>query len=211
MGIYINCDIYIKKNSDIFSVDDNPLLKSILNLTDDVASVISEEEEIKRLNDMKASLLDDMRKREGENDYSKCDKFYRLVTNGDEVVLMSLGNNFMDTIIRYSNFDDMLNDFESLNDYLYSSSFVGKHFKPWNPVATLLGIKCIALYKKEHSLIAMVYDDEGNARYTLFASDMILNDKLEYTDEVDYNYDEKDMVYKKIYKQFNEGYEKKLY
>ena len=131
MGIYINCDIYIKKNSDIFSVDDNPLLKSILNLTDDVASVISEEEEIKRLNDMKASLLDDMRKREGENDYSKCDKFYRLVTNGDEVVLMSLGNNFMDTIIRYSNFDDMLNDFEIRTGIFFGSieiDTVKEHF-----------------------------------------------------------------------------------
>ena len=40
MGVYINGEIYIKKNPDIFSIENNPLLDNILNLTDTTVSLI---------------------------------------------------------------------------------------------------------------------------------------------------------------------------
>lgn len=148
MGVYINGEIYIKKNPDIFSIENNPLLDNILNLTDTTVSLIEDPDAIDELNSMKSSLLEDMKRREGTLDYSRCNKFYRLITNGNDVILSSVGMNTIDTIVKYSNFEDMSEDYESLSDFLDTALFVGRHCKSSSPLANLLGIKCIALYKK---------------------------------------------------------------
>ena len=40
MEVYINGEVYIKRNFDSFIVENNPLLDSVLNLTDEVVSII---------------------------------------------------------------------------------------------------------------------------------------------------------------------------
>ncbi len=212
MGVYISGDIYIKKNPDIFSIKNNPLLDGLLDLTDDIVSIINDREKVSELSNMKSSLINEMKEREGQIDYSRCNNFYRLITNGDEVVLISLSNYFINSITKYKNFDDMSEDYENLSDYLENASFVGKHFNPsWNPTANALGINCLALYKKDCSFIAKIYDGDGNVRYTLLANDEILNDEVEYLDDINYSYDDKDILYKEICKQYNDGYGRRLY
>ena len=63
MGVYINGEIYIKKNPDIFSIENNPLLDNILNLTDTTVSLIEDQDAIDELNSMRSSLLEDMKRR----------------------------------------------------------------------------------------------------------------------------------------------------
>ena len=74
----------------------------------------------------------------------------------------------------------------------------------------MLGIKCLALYKKEHTLVAKIYDDD-HERYTLISSDEVLRDELEYIDEADYSLNNIDEVYLGIRQQFSEGYGRKLF
>lgn len=209
MEVYINGEVYIKRNFDIFSVENNPLLDSVLNLTDEVASIIENQDEVDELNSMRSSLLENMKRRDGTPDYSRCNKFYRLITNGEDIVLASLGMNVIDTIIKYGSFKDMSEDYESLSDFLDTALFVGRHFKALNPIAEILGIKSLALYKKEHTLVAKIYDDDHEI-YTLISSDEVLRDELEYIDETDYSLNNIDEVYKEIRKQFSEGYGRRL-
>ena len=63
MEVYINGEVYIKRNFDIFSVENNPLLDSVLNLTDEVVSIIENQDEVDELNSMRSSLLEDMKRR----------------------------------------------------------------------------------------------------------------------------------------------------
>ena len=79
MGVYINGEIYIKKNPDIFSIENNPLLDNILNLTDTTVSLIEDQDAIDELNSMRSSLLEDMKRREGTLDYSRCNKLFKLI------------------------------------------------------------------------------------------------------------------------------------
>lgn len=210
MGVYINGEIYIKKNPDIFSIENNPLLDNILNLTDTTVSLIEDQDAIDELNSMRSSLLEDMKRREGTLDYSRCNKFYRLITNGNDVILSSVGMNTIDTIVKYSNFEDMSEDYESLSDFLDTALFVGRHCKSSSPLANLLGIKCIALYKKGDTLINKLYDDYGNEKYDILSADEVLNDEIVFTDEIDYTYDNRSEVYKNIRKQFSEGHGRRL-
>ena len=210
MGVYINGEIYIKKNPDIFSIENNPLLDNILNLTDTTVSLIEDQDAIDELNSMRSSLLEDMKRREGTLDYSRCNKFYRLITNGNDVILSSVGMNTIDTIVKYSSFEDMSEDYESLSDFLDTALFVGRHCKSSSPLANLLGIKCIALYKKGNTLINKLYDDNGNEKYDILSADEVLNDEIVFTDEIDYTYDNRSEVYKNIRKQFSEGYGRRL-
>lgn len=210
MGVYINGEIYIKKNPDIFSIENNPLLDNILNLTDTTVSLIEDQNAIDELNSMRSSLLEDMKRREGTLDYSRCNKFYRLITNGNDVILSSVGMNTIDTIVKYSNFEDMSEDYESLSDFLDTALFVGRHCKSSSPLANLLGIKCIALYKKGDTLINKLYDDYGNEKYDILSADEVLNDEIVFTDEIDYTYDNRSEVYKNIRKQFSEGHGRRL-
>lgn len=210
MGVYINGEIYIKKNPDIFSIENNPLLDNILNLTDTTVSLIEDQDAIDELNSMRSSLLEDMKRREGTLDYSRCNKFYRLITNGNDVILSSVGMNTIDTIVKYSSFEDMSEDYESLSDFLDTALFVGRHCKSSFPLANLLGIKCIALYKKGDTLINKLYDDYGNEKYDILSADEVLNDEIVFTDEIDYTYDNRSEVYKNIRKQFSEGHGRRL-
>ena len=210
MGVYINGEIYIKKNPDIFSIENNPLLDNILNLTDTTVSLIEDQDAIDELNSMRSSLLEDMNRREGTLDYSRCNKFYRLITNGNDVILSSVGMNTIDTIVKYSSFEDMSEDYESLSDFLDTALFVGRHCKSSSPLANLLGIKCIALYKKGNTLINKLYDDNGNEKYDILSADEVLNDEIVFTDEIDYTYDNRSEVYKNIRKQFSEGHGRRL-
>lgn len=210
MGVYINGEIYIKKNPDIFSIENNPLLDNILNLTDTTVSLIEDQDAIDELNSMRSSLLEDMKRREGTLDYSRCNKFYRLITNGNDVILSSVGMNTIDTIVKYSSFEDMSDDYESLSDFLDTALFVGRHCKSSSPLANLLGIKCIALYKKGNTLINKLYDDNGNEKYDILSADEVLNDEIVFTDEIDYTYDNRSEVYKNIRKQFSEGHGRRL-
>ncbi len=210
MGVYINGEIYIKKNPDIFSIENNPLLDNILNLTDTTVSLIEDQDAIDELNSMRSSLLEDMKRREGTLDYSRCNKFYRLITNGNDVILSSVGMNTIDTIVKYSSFEDMSEDYESLSDFLDTALFVGRHCKSSSPLANLLGIKCIALYKKGDTLINKLYDDYGNEKYDILSADEVLNDEIVFTDEIDYTYDNRSEVYKNIRKQFSEGHGRRL-
>lgn len=210
MGVYINGEIYIKKNPDIFSIENNPLLDNILNLTDTTVSLIEDQDAIDELNSMRSSLLEDMKRREGTLDYSRCNKFYRLITNGNDVILSSVGMNTTDTIVKYSSFEDMSEDYESLSDFLDTALFVGRHCKSSSPLASLLGIKCIALYKKGNTLINKLYDDNGNEKYDILSADEVLNDEIVFTDEIDYTYDNRSEVYKNIRKQFSEGHGRRL-
>lgn len=210
MGVYINGEIYIKKNPDIFSIENNPLLDNILNLTDTTVSLIEDQDAIDELNSMRSSLLEDMKRREGTLDYSRCNKFYRLITNGNDVILSSVGMNTIDTIVKYSSFEDMSEDYESLSDFLDTALFVGRHCKSSSPLASLLGIKCIALYKKGDTLINKLYDDYGNEKYDILSADEVLNDEIVFTDEIDYTYDNRSEVYKNIRKQFSEGHGRRL-
>lgn len=210
MGVYINGEIYIKKNTDIFSIENNPLLDNILNLTDTTVSLIEDQDAIDELNSMRSSLLEDMKRREGTLDYSRCNKFYRLITNGNDVILSSVGMNTIDTIVKYSSFEDMSEDYESLSDFLDTALFVGRHCKSSSPLANLLGIKCIALYKKGDTLINKLYDDYGNEKYDILSADEVLNDEIVFTDEIDYTYDNRSEVYKNIRKQFSEGHGRRL-
>lgn len=210
MGVYINGEIYIKKNPDIFSIENNPLLDNILNLTDTTVSLIEDQDAIDELNSMRSSLLEDMKRREGTLDYSRCNKFYRLITNGNDVILSSVGMNTIDTIVKYSSFEDMSEDYESLSDFLDTALFVGRHCKSSSPLANLLGIKCIALYKKGDTLINKLYDDNGNEKYDILSADEVLNDEIVFTDEIDYTYDNRSEVYKNIRKQFSEGHGRRL-
>lgn len=210
MGVYINGEIYIKKNPDIFSIENNPLLDNILNLTDTTVSLIEDQDAIDELNSMRSSLLEDMKRREGTLDYSRCNKFYRLITNGNDVILSSVGMNTIDTIVKYSGFEDMSEDYESLSDFLDTALFVGRHCKSSSPLANLLGIKCIALYKKGDTLINKLYDDYGNEKYDILSADEVLNDEIVFTDEIDYTYDNRSEVYKNIRKQFSEGHGRRL-
>ena len=210
MGVYINGEIYIKKNPDIFSIENNPLLDNILNLTDTTVSLIEDQDAIDELNSMRSSLLEDMKRREGTLDYSRCNKFYRLITNGNDVILSSVGMNTIDTIVKYSSFEDMNEDYESLSDFLDTALFVGRHCKSSSPLANLLGIKCIALYKKGNTLINKLYDDNGNEKYDILSADEVLNDEIVFTDEIDYTYDNRSEVYKNIRKQFSEGHGRRL-
>ena len=59
MEVYINGEVYIKRNFDIFSVENNPLLDSVLNLTDEVVSIIENQDEVDELNSMRSSLLEE--------------------------------------------------------------------------------------------------------------------------------------------------------
>lgn len=210
MGVYINGEIYIKKNPDIFSIENNPLLDNILNLTDTTVSLIEDQDAIDELNSMRSSLLEDMKRREGTLDYSRCNKFYRLITNGNDVILSSVGMNTIDTIVKYSSFEDMSEDYESLSDFLDTALFVGRHCKSSSPLSNLLGIKCIALYKKGDTLINKLYDDYGNEKYDILSADEVLNDEIVFTDEIDYTYDNRSEVYKNIRKQFSEGHGRRL-
>lgn len=210
MGVYINGEIYIKKNPDIFSIENNPLLDNILNLTDTTVSLIEDQDAIDELNSMRSSLLEDMKRREGTLDYSRCNKFYRLITNGNDVILSSVGMNTVDTIVKYSSFEDMSEDYESLSDFLDTALFVGRHCKSSSPLANLLGIKCLALYKKGNTLINKLYDDNGNEKYDILSADEVLNDEIVFTDEIDYTYDNRSEVYKNIRKQFSEGHGRRL-
>lgn len=210
MGVYINGEIYIKKNPDIFNIENNPLLDNILNLTDTTVSLIEDQDAIDELNSMRSSLLEDMKRREGTLDYSRCNKFYRLITNGNDVILSSVGMNTIDTIVKYSSFEDMSEDYESLSDFLDTALFVGRHCKSSSPLANLLGIKCIALYKKGDTLINKLYDDYGNEKYDILSADEVLNDEIVFTDEIDYTYDNRSEVYKNIRKQFSEGHGRRL-
>ena len=210
MGVYINGEIYIKKNPDIFSIENNPLLDNILNLTDTTVSLIEDQDAIDELNSMRSSLLEDMKRREGTLDYSRCNKFYRLITNGNDVILSSVGMNTIDTIVKYSSFEDMSEDYESLSDFLDTALFVGRHCKSSSPLANLLGIKCISLYKKGNTLINKLYDDNGNEKYDILSADEVLNDEIVFTDEIDYTYDNRSEVYKNIRKQFSEGHGRRL-
>lgn len=210
MGVYINGEIYIKKNPDIFSIENNPLLDNILNLTDTTVSLIEDQDAIDELNSMRSSLLEDMKRREGTLDYSRCNKFYRLITNRNDVILSSVGMNTIDTIVKYSSFEDMSEDYESLSDFLDTALFVGRHCKSSSPLANLLGIKCIALYKKGDTLINKLYDDYGNEKYDILSADEVLNDEIVFTDEIDYTYDNRSEVYKNIRKQFSEGHGRRL-
>lgn len=210
MGVYINGEIYIKKNPDIFSIESNPLLDNILNLTDATVSLIEDQDAIDELNSMKSSLLEDMKRREGTPDYSRCNKFYRLITNGKDVILSSLGMNTIDTIIKYSNFEDMNEDYESLSDFLDTALFVGRHCKSVNPISDLLGIKCIALYKKGDTLINKIYDSDGHGKYTILSAEAVANDEVEFIDETDYTFDNRDEVYRELRKQFSEGHGRRL-
>lgn len=210
MGVYINGEIYIKKNPDIFSIENNPLLDNILNLTDATVSLIEDQDAIDELNSMKSSLLEDMKRREGTPDYSRCNKFYRLITNGKDVILSSLGMNTIDTIIKYSNFEDMNEDYESLSDFLDTALFVGRHCKSSSPLTSLLGIKCIALYKKGNTLINKLYDDYGNEKYDILSAEAVANDEVEFIDETDYTFDNRDEVYRELRKQFSEGHGRRL-
>lgn len=210
MGVYINGEIYIKKNPDIFSIENNPLLDNILNLTDTTVSLIEDQDAIDELNSMRSSLLENMKRREGTLDYSRCNKFYRLITNGNDVILSSVGMNTIDTIVKYSSFEDMSEDYESLSDFLDTALFVGRHCKSSSPLANLLGIKCIALYKKGNTLINKLYDDNGNEKYDILSADEVLNDEIVFTDEIDYTYDNRSEVYKNIRKQFSEGHGRRL-
>lgn len=210
MGVYINGEIYIKKNPDIFSIENNPLLDNILNLTDATVSLIEDQDAIDELNSMKSSLLEDMKRREGTPDYSRCNKFYRLITNGKDVILSSLGMNTIDTIIKYSNFEDMSEDYESLSDFLDTALFVGRHCKSVNPISDLLGIKCIALYKKGDTLINKIYDSDGHGKYTILSAEAVANDEVEFIDETDYTFDNRDEVYRELRKQFSEGHGRRL-
>ena len=210
MEVYINGEVYIKRNFDIFSVENNPLLDSVLNLTDEVVSIIENQDEVDELNSMRSSLLEDMKRRDGTPDYSRCNKFYRLITNGEDIVLASLGMNVIDTIIKYGSFKDMSEDYESLSDFLDTALFVGRHCKSSSPLASLLGIKCIALYKKGNTLINKLYDDNGNEKYDILSADEVLNDEIVFTDEIDYTYDNRSEVYKNIRKQFSEGHGRRL-
>ena len=210
MGVYINGEIYIKKNPDIFSIENNPLLDNILNLTDTTVSLIEDQDAIDELNSMRSSLLEDMKRREGTLDYSRCNKFYILITNGNDVILSSVGMNTIDTIVKYSSFEDMSEDYESLSDFLDTALFVGRHCKSSSPLANLLGIKCIALYKKGNTLINKLYDDNGNEKYDILSADEVLNDEIVFTDEIDYTYDNRSEVYKNIRKQFSEGHGRRL-
>lgn len=210
MGVYINGEIYIKKNPDIFSIENNPLLDNILNLTDTTVSLIEDQDAIDELNSMRSSLLEDMKRREGTLDYSRCNKFYRLITNGNDVILSSVGMNTIDTIVKYSSFEDMSEDYESLSDFLDTALFVGRHCKSSSPLANLLSIKCIALYKKGDTLINKLYDDYGNEKYDILSADEVLNDEIVFTDEIDYTYDNRSEVYKNIRKQFSEGHGRRL-
>lgn len=210
MGVYINGEIYIKKNPDIFSIENNPLLDNILNLTDTTVSLIEDQDAIDELNSMRSSLLEDMKRREGTLDYSRCNKFYRLITNGNDVILSSVGMNTIDTIVKYSSFEDMSEDYESLSDSLDTTLFVGRHCKSSSPLANLLGIKCIALYKKGDTLINKLYDDYGNEKYDILSADEVLNDEIVFIDEIDYTYDNRSEVYKNIRKQFSEGHGRRL-
>lgn len=210
MGVYINGEIYIKKNPDIFSIENNPLLDNILNLTDTTVSLIEDQDAIDELNSMRSSLLEDMKRREGTLDYSRCNKFYRLITNGNDVILSSVGMNTIDTIVKYSSFEDMSEDYESLSDFLDTALFVGRHCKSSSPLTNLLGIKCIALYKKGDTLINKLYDDYGNEKYDILSADEVLNDEIVFTDEIDYTYDNRSEVYKNIRKQFSEGHGRRL-
>lgn len=210
MGVYINGEIYIKKNPDIFSIENNPLLDNILNLTDTTVSLIEDQDAIDELNSMRSSLLEDMKRREGTLDYSRCNKFYRLITNGNDVILSSVGMNTIDTIVKYSSFEDMSEDYESLSDFLDTALFVGRHCKSSSPLANLLGIKCIALYKKGNTLINKLYDDNGNEKYDILSADEVLNDEIVFTDEIDYTYDNRSEVYKNIRKQFSEEHGRRL-
>lgn len=210
MGVYINGEIYIKKNPDIFSIENNPLLDNILNLTDATVSLIEDQDAIDELNSMKSSLLEDMKRREGTPDYSRCNKFYRLITNGKDVILSSLGMNTIDTIVKYSNFEDMNEDYESLSDFLDTALFVGRHCKSVNPISDLLGIKCIALYKKGDTLINKIYDSDGHGKYTILSAEAVANDEVEFIDETDYTFDNRDEVYRELRKQFSEGHGRRL-
>mgnify|MGYP007097181299 FL=1 len=210
MGVYINGEIYIKKNPDIFSIENNPLLDNILNLTDTTVSLIEDQDAIDELNSMRSSLLEDMKRREGTLDYSRCNKFYRLITNGNDVILSSVGMNTIDTIVKYSSFEDMSEDYESLSDFLDTALFVGRHCKSSSPLANLLSIKCIALYKKGDTIINKLYDDYGNEKYDILSADEVLNDEIVFTDEIDYTYDNRSEVYKNIRKQFSEGHGRRL-
>lgn len=210
MGVYINGEIYIKKNPDIFSIENNPLLDNILHLTDATVSLIEDQDAIDELNSMKSSLLEDMKRREGTPDYSRCNKFYRLITNGKDVILSSLGMNTIDTIIKYSNFEDMNEDYESLSDFLDTALFVGRHCKSVNPISDLLGIKCIALYKKGDTLINKIYDSDGHGKYTILSAEAVANDEVEFIDETDYTFDNRDEVYRELRKQFSEGHGRRL-
>ena len=210
MGVYINGEIYIKTNPDIFSIENNPLLDNILNLTDTTVSLIEDQDAIDELNSMRSSLLEDMKRREGTLDYSRCNKFYRLITNGNDVILSSVGMNTIDTIVKYSSFEDMSEDYESLSDFLDTTLFVGRHCKSSSPLANLLGIKCIALYKKGDTLINKLYDEYGNEKYDILSADEVLNDEIVFIDEIDYTYDNRSEVYKNIRKQFSEGHGRRL-
>lgn len=210
MNVFINGDIYIKVKPDVFKLDEDPILDGVIKLTDDFTSQIDNPEAIDEINEMRESLLDSLRKKEGSLDFSRCDKFYKLLTNGEEIFLKSLGNNLIDTVIKYNNFEDILTEYESLLEFLDDSTFVGKHIKSINPATDLLGIKCLALYKNGYSLISKIYDSEGNYRYVIHSGEEILNDELVYCSEVDYNFDNKDIIYREIRQQFIEDYGRRL-
>ena len=118
--------------------------------------------------------------------------------------------NTIDTIVKYSSFEDMSEDYESLSDFLDTALFVGRHCNSSSPLASLLGIKCIALYKKGNTLINKLYDDNGNEKYDILSADEVLNDEIVFTDEIDYTYDNRSEVYKNIRKQFSEGHGRRL-
>lgn len=209
MEVFINGDIYIKVKPDVFKFDDNPMLDSILELTDNFTSKMDNPNTIDEINEMRESLLENLKEKDGSLDFSRCDKFYKLLTDGSNIFLKSLGYNLIDSIIKYNNFEDILTDYETLSNLLDNSTFIGRHVKSINPVVDLLGIKCVALYKKGYTLIAKIYD-ESSFRYIIHAGEEILNDELEYCTDVDYNFDNKDIVYKEIRQQFSEGYERRL-
>lgn len=210
MEVFINGEIYLKKEPEVFSAENDALLNNVLRITDDVTSMIDDDDAIDEINGMKNSLLESIKEREGTLDYSRCSKFYRLITDGNDIILKSLGENFINTVIKCKDFKGLSEEFESLASFLENASFVGKHFKALNPIAEMLGIKCLALYKKEHTLVAKIYDDD-HERYTLISSDEVLRDELEYIDEADYSLNNIDEVYKGIRQQFSEGYGRKLF
>ena len=63
MGVFINGDIYIKVKPDIFKINDDPILYGVLKITDDITSQMDNQKAIDAINEMRESLLDDLRKK----------------------------------------------------------------------------------------------------------------------------------------------------
>lgn len=207
MKAYINSDIYIKRNPSIFHIDEHPLINDLMRLTDDLIKH-TDNGEVDDLVVVRNNFMGKMKDKEGTNDYSECGTFYRLVTDGNEIELRSTDNVSFDVCL--SGFDVLDNEYESLSDFLDSAEYVGKYIKIDNLLAEQIGLKRLCLYRKGSNMICKDTYLGSCESYCVDSSDIILNDELEYDGEVFLEYDDRNLVYREILKQYNKGFERIL-